>query len=51
MNFRRWITALAVLALFAGLASAQVANSGASSGALQCTASRGCPSHVTKLRV
>jgi hypothetical protein len=32
MNFRRWITALAVLALFAGLASAQIAYSGAGGG-------------------
>jgi hypothetical protein len=43
MNFRRWITALAVLALFAGFASAQVANSGAGSGALQCAASVAVP--------
>jgi hypothetical protein len=43
MNFRRWITALAVLALFAGLASAQVANSGAGTGALACTASVAVP--------
>jgi hypothetical protein len=32
MNFRRWITALAVLALFAGLASAQVSVSTAGGG-------------------
>jgi len=43
MNFRRWITALAVLALFAGLASAQVANSGAGTGSLSCTASVAVP--------
>ncbi len=43
MNFRRWITALAVLALFAGLASAQVYSSGAGTGALQCTASVAVP--------
>jgi hypothetical protein len=43
MNFRRWITALAVLALFAGFASAQVANSGANSGSLSCTASVAVP--------
>jgi hypothetical protein len=36
-DFRRWITALAVLALFAGLASAQIGG-GSSAGALQCTA-------------
>jgi hypothetical protein len=43
MNFRRWITSFAVLALFAGFASAQVANSGAGSGALQCAASVAVP--------
>jgi hypothetical protein len=43
MNFRRWITALAVLALFAGFASAQVTNSSAGSGALQCAASVAVP--------
>jgi hypothetical protein len=43
MNFRRWITALAVLALFAGFAIAQVANSGAGTGALQCAASVAVP--------
>ena len=40
-DFRRWITALAVLALFAGLASAQVGGPGASGGPLQCTATVG----------
>jgi hypothetical protein len=43
MNFRRWITALAVLALFAGFASAQVAVSTASSGLFQCQASVAVP--------
>ncbi len=37
VDFRRWITALAVLALFVGLASAQVTGPG-NTGALQCTA-------------
>jgi len=43
MNFRRWITALAVLALFAGFASAQIANSNASQGPFQCSASVAVP--------
>jgi len=43
MNFRRWITALAVLALFAGFASAQVAVSGAGTGAFSCIASVAVP--------
>jgi hypothetical protein len=43
MNFRRWITALAVLALFSGLATAQVANSQAGSGPLTCSASVSVP--------
>ena len=43
MNFRRWITALAVLALFAGLASAQVAVSTAGTGSFQCQASVAVP--------
>jgi hypothetical protein len=43
MNFRRWITALAVLALFAGLASAQVAVSSAGTGSFQCQASVAVP--------
>ena len=43
MNFRRWITALAVLALFAGFASAQVANSNAGGGPFQCAASVAVP--------
>jgi len=37
-DFRRWLTALAVLALFAGLASAQVSGGGGGT-ALSCTAS------------
>src|ERR1035438_1395124 len=43
MNFRRWITALAVLALFAGFASAQIANSNASTGPFTCNASVAVP--------
>jgi hypothetical protein len=43
MNFRRWITAFAVLALFAGFASAQIQNSNASSGPFQCSASVAVP--------
>jgi hypothetical protein len=43
MNFRRWITALAVLALFAGLANAQIASSTAGTGPFQCTASVAVP--------
>ena len=43
MNFRRWITALAVLALFAGFASAQVAVSTAGTGSFQCQASVAVP--------
>ena len=43
MNFRRWITALAVLALFAGFASAQIQNSNASAGPFQCSASVAVP--------
>jgi hypothetical protein len=43
MNFRRWITALAVLALFAGLASAQILSSTAGTGPFQCTASVAVP--------
>jgi hypothetical protein len=43
MNFRRWITALAVLALFAGFASAQIQNSNASQGPFQCSASVAVP--------
>jgi len=42
-DFRRWITALAVLALFAGLASAQVGGPGAIGGPLQCTATVAVP--------
>jgi hypothetical protein len=43
MNFRRWITALAVLALFAGLANAQILSSTAGTGPFQCTASVAVP--------
>jgi hypothetical protein len=43
MNFRRWITALAVLALFAGFASAQILNSNASQGPFTCAASVAVP--------
>ena len=42
-SLHRLITALAVLALFAGFASAQVADSGASTGAFQCQASVAVP--------
>jgi len=41
MNFRRWIAAMFVLALFAGLASAQIVigpSTGTSAGPLACTA-------------
>jgi len=43
VEFRRWITALAVLALFAGLASAQVGGGGTFGGPLQCTAAVAVP--------
>jgi hypothetical protein len=43
MNFRRWITALAVLALFAGFANAQILSSTAGTGPFQCTASVAVP--------
>jgi len=43
MNFRRWITALAVLALFAGFASAQVAVSTAGTGSFACQANVAVP--------
>src|SRR5262245_39062080 len=43
VDFRRWITALAVLALFAGLASAQVGGGGTTGGPLQCTATVAVP--------
>jgi hypothetical protein len=36
-DFRRWITVLAVMALFVGLASAQVGTSGSSFSALACS--------------
>jgi len=42
VDFRRWIIVAAVLALFAGLASAQVPNGGAT-GQLACTASVAVP--------
>ncbi len=35
-DFRRWIIALAVLALFAGLASAQISGGGSGSGTMTC---------------
>jgi hypothetical protein len=38
VSFRRVLTAIAVLALFVGLASAQVGGGGSSSGPLQCAA-------------
>jgi len=43
MSFRRWITVLAVLALFSGFASAQIYNSNAGSGAFSCSASVAVP--------
>jgi len=43
VEFRRWITALAVLALFAGLASAQVGGPGTQGGPLTCTATVAVP--------
>ena len=43
MNFRRCMTALAVLALFAGLANAQILSSTAGTGPFQCTASVAVP--------
>jgi len=43
VDFRRWITALAVLAIFAGLASAQVSGGGTNGGPLVCTASVAVP--------
>jgi hypothetical protein len=43
MNFRRWITALACLAVFAGLAGAQVNVSSAQQGLLACTATVAVP--------
>ena len=42
-SFRRWIVALAVLALFVGLASAQVADSNAGVGPFVCQASVAVP--------
>jgi hypothetical protein len=43
MNFRRWITALAVIALFAGLGSAQIVNSNAGQGPFACSAAVSVP--------
>jgi hypothetical protein len=43
VDFRRWITALAVLAIFAGLASAQVQGGGINGGPLQCSVSVAVP--------
>jgi len=43
VDFRRWITAIAVLALFAGLACAQVNSSSAGTGSLQCNTSVSVP--------
>jgi len=43
VEFRRWITALAVLALFVGLASAQTQGGGISGSPLTCTASVAVP--------
>ncbi len=43
VDFRRWITALAVLALFVGLASAQVGGTGVGNGPLACTATVAVP--------
>jgi hypothetical protein len=43
VDFRRWITALAVIAIFAGLASAQVQGGGIQGGPLQCTVSVAVP--------
>jgi hypothetical protein len=43
VDFRRWITAIAVLALFAGLASAQVNSSSAAAGLLSCNATVAVP--------
>src|SRR5208337_2805094 len=45
-NSHRLISALAVLALFAGLASAQVAMSTAGTGPFQCTASVAVPPEI-----
>jgi hypothetical protein len=43
VDFRRWITAFAVLAFFVGLASAQVPGSGSSGGPLTCNATVAVP--------
>jgi len=43
VEFRRWITALAVLALFVGLASAQTQGGGVAGSPLTCTASVAVP--------
>jgi hypothetical protein len=46
VDFRRWITALAVLAIFVGLAGAQVPGNGAPSSALTCAANVAVPPAV-----
>jgi len=43
VDFRRWITALAVLALFVGLAGAQVPGGGSANGSLICSATVAVP--------
>jgi len=43
VDFRRWITAIAVFALFAGLACAQVNSSTAGTGTLACSATVAVP--------
>jgi len=43
VDFRRWITALAVLAIFVGLAGAQVPGNGVQNGALTCAANVAVP--------
>jgi hypothetical protein len=43
VDFRRWITALAVLALFVGLAGAQVPGNGTPSSSLTCAANVAVP--------
>jgi len=43
VDFRRWITALAVIAMFAGLASAQVQGGGINGGPLQCSVTVAVP--------
>jgi len=43
VDFRRWITALAVLAIFVGLAGAQVPGNGSPNSALTCSANVAVP--------